>query len=87
MVAIPTLEDGDARRPNRERQTLVGEHLPRCAIGVTGESLPLADSITRKEPIGRLGVSPVLARQRVLAPMAPFTVFGARSPVTLRDLG
>ncbi|MER8656156.1 MULTISPECIES: hypothetical protein [unclassified Mesorhizobium] len=25
MAAIPTLEEEDARRPNRERQTLVGE--------------------------------------------------------------
>src|SRR4029077_9481241 len=26
MVAIPTMEDEDAKRPNRERESLVGEH-------------------------------------------------------------
>ena len=25
MVAVPTIEDEDARRPSRERETLVGE--------------------------------------------------------------
>ena len=32
MAAVPTLEDEDGRRPNRERESLVGENLARLGI-------------------------------------------------------
>jgi hypothetical protein len=32
MAAIPTVENEDARRPNRERESLVGERLPKATF-------------------------------------------------------
>ena len=53
MAAIPTLEDEDARRPSRERQTLVGERtriLNRlkanlARLGIRGFSAPTAQKL------------------------------------------
>jgi transposase len=48
MVAIPTLEEEDARRPSREREKLVGEKTRiintirrRCSVWESAGSTPL----------------------------------------------
>ena len=59
MAAIPTLEDEDARRPSRERESLVGErtrivnrvkaHLAR--LGIRGFRPTLAGAAERLETL------------------------------------
>lgn len=55
---------------NQDRTGRRGKTAAR-RLKVTGENLLLADPVIGKEPTGRLGVGPILARQRMLAPMAP----------------
>ena len=62
MVAIPTTKDEDAKRPNRERESLVG-----CSLRSTG--ITPASSLLRSSP--PLPGASVLSASR-LEPLAPF---------------
>src|SRR4051794_28309309 len=59
MAAVPTLEEEDARRPNRERESLVGERTrivnrmrpSRARLGTGGFKPPLRAAAERPDPL------------------------------------
>jgi Rhodopirellula transposase DDE domain len=97
MVAIPRIEDEDAKRPKRERESLIGEQMlnlrPNCEccdkLGLIDRSIPTADASTVAfiASLVRRGIGRLVVRREAGGPLIWVSKSMEKLATTLTQMG